>query len=61
MPNITLVQSLDDIAHHNGRVVRFDCIISDMYEEEYFVGVLASNDQTAPPLIYKYFTNLTAH
>jgi len=31
-----------------------------MYEEEYFVGLLASNDKTAPPLIYKYFSNLTA-
>jgi hypothetical protein len=31
-----------------------------MYEEEYFVGVLNSNDVAEPPLIYKYFTNLTA-
>ena len=60
MQNITLVQNKDEIASYSGKVVRFDCIICDMYEEEYFVGVLNSSDVTEPPLIYKYFTNLSA-
>ena len=30
----------DEVLALNHKLVRFDCIISDMYEEEYFVSVL---------------------
>lgn len=39
LPNVT-DKNIDDIAHLNGKLVRFDCIVCDMYEEQYFVGVV---------------------
>ena len=45
--------------HH--KLVRFDCVITDMYEEELYVSILPSGGNTAKnkPLICKYFTDLT--
>ena len=43
--------------HH--KLVRFDCQISDMYAEEYFVGVFNGTKEGQPALIYKYFTELS--
>jgi hypothetical protein len=41
-------------------LVRFDCLIADMYEQEYFVSVLrAAADKEAAPLVYKYFSQLS--
>lgn len=53
MPNVSRIESDEDLAALNHKLVRFDCIISDMYEEEFFVAVLKNNDRT---FIYKYFT-----
>jgi len=37
----------------NHKLVRFDCIVADMYEEEFFVSVV---NHDAGIFIYKYFT-----
>jgi hypothetical protein len=38
------------------KLVRFDCQIVDMYDEEYFVGVLPQKEGI---LVYKYFSELS--
>eukprot|EP00347_Sterkiella_histriomuscorum_P016942 403351260 len=45
-PNLELIPSLNscenvqDIQNLNGKLVKFECMIQDMYEEEYFMSVL---------------------
>ena len=38
------------------RLVRFDCQIVDMYEEEYFVGFIPQKEGV---IVYKYFSELS--
>jgi hypothetical protein len=40
IPNISEINSNEELAALNHKLVRFDCIVSDMYEEEIFVSVL---------------------
>ena len=65
IPCINSCLSAEALREQDGKLVRFDCQIIDMFEEEYYVGVLSANtsDSTAaastPPLVYKYFTALS--
>ena len=43
--------------HH--KLVRFDCMIQDQYEEEFFVSYLQSKESGVPGMVYKYFSELT--
>ena len=47
----------------NHKLVRFECQIVDMYEDEFFVSVMdPANKATEPdskPLVYKYFSELS--
>lgn len=47
----------DEVRNYHHKVVRFDCIISDMFEEEYFVSVLRSSPESQP-IIYKYYSSV---
>lgn len=47
------IEGDDELAQLNHKLVRFDCIISDMYEEEFFVAVLSKDDKS---FVYKYFS-----
>ena len=47
----------DEVRSCHHKLVRFDCIVSDMFEEEYFVSVLRSSPETQP-IIYKYYSSV---
>lgn len=54
--------SKESLMQLNKKLVRFDCQICDMYEEEYFVPVVptkASQESGGKPLVYKYFAELS--
>jgi len=61
IPNISRMNDDEEVAKLNHKLVRFDCIISDMFEEEIFVSVIdtATNSQSQDSkFIYKYFTEI---
>lgn len=43
IPNVSRIEDDIDLAKLNHKVVRFDCIISDMFDEEYFISVVKSD------------------
>ena len=47
----------------NHKLVRFECQIADMYDDEFFISVMdPSSKATEPdtqPLVYKYFSELS--
>lgn len=48
----------DEVQSHHHKLVRFDCIVSDMFEEEYFVTVLKGTSETKP-VVYKYYSSVS--
>ena len=46
VPNISSMATDDEVRSCHHKLVRFDCIVSDMFEEEYFVSVLRSGPDT---------------
>ena len=48
----------DEVRSHHHKLVRFDCIISDMFEEEYFVSVLKGESAESEALVYKYYSSV---
>ncbi len=57
LPNLSTIATDEEVVSLNHKLVRFDCIISDMFEEEYFVSVLRGTPETQP-IIYKYYSNV---
>jgi hypothetical protein len=53
LPNISRIEG--DLSHLNQKLVRFDCIIADMFEEEFYVSVVSHNDKQ---FVYKYFSEV---
>lgn len=52
----------DSLRQLDRKLVRFDCSICDMFEEEFYVPLIPkkeSADSNTVPLVYKYFTELT--
>jgi hypothetical protein len=47
----------EDIRGLSGKLVQFECMVQDMYNEEYFMVLLK---QASPPLFHKYFSELPA-
>lgn len=37
LPSLNACRSQEEILALNGRLVTFDCLVQDMYDEEYFV------------------------
>jgi len=58
IPHLNNCRHAADVQALNNKLVRFDCQIVDMYEEEYFVAVLPMKDSEV--VVYKYFTELSA-
>ena len=70
IPSVNTCLTKEALREHDTKLVRFDCQVVDMFEEEYFAGALNPNpiDLTenqqesaaaAQPLVYKYFTSLS--
>lgn len=69
LPSVNQCMSKEALREHDTKLVRFDCQILDMFEEEYFVPIMpdhqpASSDSTSPvlsqtPLVYKYHSELS--
>jgi len=61
LPSINSCETPTDILALNGRLVRFECMIQDMYEEEYFGTVLRKHDSQDLnyALLYKYYSELS--
>ena len=61
--NVNSCVTKDSLRQLNRKLVRFDCQICDMYEEEYFAPVVPKREQRADaenkPLIYKYFSHMS--
>ncbi len=57
VPNISTMATDDEVRSCHHKLVRFDCIISDMFEEEYFVSVLRATPESQP-IIYKYYSSV---
>jgi len=55
LPSLNGARSQEEILALNGRLISFDCMVQDMYDEEYFVQVLGDLPTS---LYYKYFTDL---
>ena len=56
----------DSLRQLDRKLVRFDCSICDMFEEEFYVPLIPKKESTGNtdsndniPLVYKYFTELT--
>ena len=47
----------DEVRSYHHKIVRFDCIVNDMFEEEYFVSVLRRSPETQP-IVYKYYSSV---
>ena len=68
IPCVNTCLTPEALLEHDSKLVRFDCQIIDMFEEEYYVGVVPAtkNDSseaaaaTAPPLVFKYFNVLSS-
>ena len=55
MASLNACRSQEEIQALNGRLVTFDCMVQDMYDEEYFAQVLGDLPTS---IYYKYFTDL---
>lgn len=46
----------------NGKLARFECMVQDMYDEEFFIQVLKPKDPDASlesTILYKYYSELS--
>ena len=59
IPNITTMISDEEVRNYHHKIVRFDCIVSDMFEEEYFVSVLQGGPAELKPVVYKYYSSVS--
>lgn len=67
LPDLNDCSSVEEINQMNGKLVKFDCMVQDMYEEEFFSSVLIQKDSLhaeteemlATSLYYKYYSGLS--
>jgi Mini-chromosome maintenance replisome factor len=61
LPSLNTCNTQEEISAISGKIVTFECMIQDMYNEEYFVQVLQplNQDGSVEPLFYKYYSELT--
>ena len=62
IPSLNACVNQSEILGLNGKFVRFECMVQDMYDEEYFYQVLkpASNPQDLDSsLFYKYYSDMS--
>lgn len=61
IPSLNECKNLEEILNLNRKLVKFECMIQDMYEEEYFVSLIHRKDSKAieNSLIYRYYSDLS--
>lgn len=57
LPCVGACASVDDLLKLHHKLVRFDCVVTDIYEEEFFVPILPAAD--GKTLVFKYFSDLS--
>ena len=52
--NITHIEEIPELVKHHNTLVRFDCVITDMFDEEFFVSTLPRVEPAGQFYAYKY-------
>ena len=58
--NITHIEEIPELVKHHNTLVRFDCVITDMFDEEFFVSTLLGSSLLASYTLTSITASLTA-
>ena len=60
LPSVNGCLSKESLRGLDRKMVRFDGVICDQFEEEYFIAVVpAKGDAERAPLVHKYFSEIS--